>query len=60
MVESNGKTLALYRCILCSRRNGTDSPYPTNGETLDQSLKTIRYACEEIEAGAKILMLDLC
>ena len=32
---------------------GTDNPTPTNGETLDRPWKTVRYACDQIEAGAK-------
>ena len=32
---------------------GTDLPYPTRGGTLDRPFKSIRYACEQIEKGAK-------
>jgi len=32
---------------------GADNPAPTNGVTLDRPFKTIRYACEEIEKGAR-------
>ena len=32
---------------------GTDNPTPTNGTTLDRPWKTIRYACDQIEKGAK-------
>ena len=32
---------------------GEDNPAPTNGVTLDRPFKTIRYACEEIEKGAR-------
>jgi hypothetical protein len=33
--------------------NGTNTPFPTNGGTLDRPWKTIRYACEEVEKGPK-------
>ena len=33
--------------------NGADTPAPTNGVTLDRPWKTIRYACEEVEKGAR-------
>ena len=33
--------------------NGADTPAPTNGVTLDRPFKTIRYACEEVEKGAR-------
>jgi hypothetical protein len=33
--------------------HGTDLPYPTRGGTLDRPFKSIRYACEQIEKGAK-------
>ena len=33
--------------------NGADTPAPTNGVTLDRPCKTIRYACEEVEKGAR-------
>ena len=33
--------------------NGADKPAPTNGVTLDRPFKTIRYACEEVEKGAR-------
>ena len=33
--------------------NGADNAYPTNGATLDRPWKTIRAACEAIEAGAR-------
>jgi len=33
--------------------NGADTPYPTNGATLDRPWKTIRYACEAIDDGAR-------
>ena len=32
---------------------GADLPYPTRGGTLDRPFKSIRYACEQIEKGAK-------
>ena len=51
MVFRNGKTLAVTRCIYVAGGIGADNP-PTNGVTLDRPFKTIRYACEEIEAGA--------
>jgi len=33
--------------------NGVNTPYPTNGGTLDRPWKTIRYAAEEVEKGPK-------
>jgi hypothetical protein len=33
--------------------HGTDAPSPTNGRSLDKPWKTIRYAAEQVGAGAK-------
>jgi len=33
--------------------NGVDSPAPTRGTTLDKPWATIRYACEQVENGAR-------
>lgn len=33
--------------------NGTDLPWPTHGGTFDKPWKSIRYACEQIEKGAR-------
>ena len=32
---------------------GTDNPYPTNGGNLDRPWRTIKYACQQIDLGAK-------
>ena len=33
--------------------HGTDQPAPTSGQTLDKPWKSIRYACEQIDNGAR-------
>ena len=33
--------------------NGEDRPYPDCGATIDKPWKTIRYACEQVEQGAR-------
>ncbi len=33
--------------------NGADEPFPAYGATIDKPWKTVRYACEQIERGAK-------
>jgi len=44
-----GETDNLYFVAL----HGTDSPSPIFGKTWDKPFKTIRYACEQVEKGAR-------
>jgi hypothetical protein len=44
-----GETDNLY----CVAEHGTDLPAPVWGKTWDKPFKTIRYACEQVEKGAR-------
>jgi len=58
VLVSNGtdpewRTLGKIDHVYYVAPNGTDAPYPAHGGTLDKPWKTIRYACEQVENGAR-------
>ena len=46
-------TLGSAEDVYWVAEHGVDSPSPIYGKTIDRPFKTIRYACEQVEKGAK-------